>query len=168
MKFKINLNTINENEFTAIFGSIFEKSEWIATETFKQKPFKNSKDLINKMTKIYESCSIEQIIFIFKLHPKLAIEKKLTLFSTKEQSGAKLDRCSKEELEEFKQLNFNYEKKFQFPFIIAVKDKNKNEILDNFRKRINNNYDKEFHEAKIQVLKIALFRLNEIFKKINC
>ena len=168
MKFKINLNTINENEFTAIFGSIFEKSEWIATETFKQKPFKNSKDLINKMTKIYESCSIEQIKVIFKLHPKLAIEKKLTSFSTKEQSGAKLDRCSKEELEEFKQLNFNYEKKFQFPFIIAVKDKNKNEILDNFRKRINNNYDKEFHEAKIQVLKIALFRLNEIFKKINC
>ena len=168
MKFKIDLNTINENEFTAIFGSIFEKSEWIATETFKQRPFKNSKDLINKMTKIYESCSIKQIIVIFKLHPKLAIEKKLTSFSTKEQSGAKLDRCSKEELEEFNQLNFEYEKKFQFPFIIAVKDKNKNEILDNFRNRISNNYEKEFHEAKIQVLKIALFRLNEVFEKINC
>ena len=168
MKIEKKLNTINENEFITIFGSIFEKSEWIATETFKQKPFKNSKDLINKMTKIYESCSIEQIIFIFKLHPKLAIEKKLTSFSTKEQSGAKLDRCSKEEIEEFNQLNFDYEKKFQFPFIIAVKGKSKNEILDNFRKRINNNYDKEFHEAKIQVLKIALFRLNEVFEKINC
>ena len=101
MKIEKNLNTINENEFTTIFGSIFEKSEWIASETFKQKPFKNSQDLINKMIKIYESCSIDQIIVILNLHPKLAIEKKLTSFSTKEQSGAKLDKCSKEELEEF-------------------------------------------------------------------
>ena len=164
MKIEKNLNTINENEFTTIFGSIFEKSEWIAIETFKQKPFKNSKDLINKMTKIYESCSIDQIMIILNLHPKLAIEKKLTSFSTKEQSGAKLDKCSEEELEEFNQLNFDYEKKFKFPFIIAVKGKNKNEILENFRSRINNEYKKEFQEAKQQVMKIALFRLNEIFK----
>ena len=165
MKIKKDLNIINENEFTSIFGSIFEKSEWIATETFKQKPFENSQDLINKMIKIYESCSTEQIIIILNLHPKLAIEKKLTSFSSKEQSKAKLDRCSKEELEEFNQLNFDYEKKFQFPFIIAVKGKNKNEILENFRSRINNDHEKEFQEAKRQVIKIALFRLNEILSE---
>ena len=164
MKLKIDLNTISENEFTAIFGSIFEKSEWIAAETFKQKPFENSQDLINKMIKIYESCSTEQIIIILNLHPKLAIEKKLTSFSSKEQSKAKLDRCSKEELEEFNQLNFDYEKKFQFPFIIAVKGKNKNEILENFRSRINNSTQEEFNESKIQVKKIALLRLNDVLK----
>ena len=164
MKIEKKLNTINENEFTTIFGSIFEKSEWIAIETFKQKPFKNSKDLIDKMLKIYDSCSIDKVTNILNLHPKLAIEKKLTSFSTKEQTEAKLDKCSKEELEEFNKLNFNYEKKFQFPFIIAVKGKNKNEILENFRSRINNNYETEFREAKNQVMKIALFRLNEILK----
>ena len=164
MKIEKKLNTINENEFTTIFGSIFEKSEWIAIETFKQKPFKNSKDLIDKMIKIYDSCSIDKVINILNLHPKLAIEKKLTSFSTKEQTEAKLDKCSKEELEEFNRLNFDYEKKFQFPFIIAVKGKNKNEILENFRSRINNNYETEFQEAKNQVMKIALFRLNEILK----
>ena len=162
MKIKKDLNALTEDEFTTIFGSIFEKSEWIAVEAFRQKPFKNSQDLIDKMLKIYNSCSIDKIIEILNLHPKLAIEKKLTSFSTKEQSGAKLDRCSKEELEEFNQLNFDYEKKFQFPFIIAVKGKNKNEILENFRSRINNDYKKEFQEAKKQVTKIALFRLNEI------
>ena len=164
MKIEKKLNTINENEFTTIFGSIFEKSEWIAIETFKQKPFKNSKDLIDKMLKIYDSCSIDKVTNILNLHPKLAIEKKLTSFSTKEQTEAKLDKCSKEELEEFNSLNFDYEKKFQFPFIIAVKGKNKNEILENFRSRINNNYETEFQEAKNQVMKIALFRLNEILE----
>jgi 2-oxo-4-hydroxy-4-carboxy-5-ureidoimidazoline decarboxylase len=162
MKIEKDINKINENEFTAIFGSVFEKSEWIAAETFKLKPFKNSQDLIDKMIKIYEICSNDEITKILNLHPKLAIEKKLTSFSSKEQTGAKLDQCSKEELDEFNQLNFDYEKKFQFPFIIAVKGKNKNEILENFRSRINNDYVKEFQEAKKQVIKIALFRLNEI------
>ena len=162
MKIEKDINKINENEFTAIFGSVFEKSEWIAAETFKLKPFKNSQDLIDKMIKIYETCSNDKITKILNLHPKLAIEKKLTSFSSKEQTGAKLDQCSKEELDEFNQLNFDYEKKFQFPFIIAVKGKHKNEILENFRSRINNDYVKEFQEAKKQVIKIALFRLNEI------
>jgi OHCU decarboxylase len=162
MKIEKDLNTINENQFTSLFGSVFEKSEWIAAETFKLKPFKNSQDLIDKMIKIYEICSNDEITKILNLHPKLAIEKKLTSFSSKEQTGAKLDQCSKEELDEFNQLNFDYEKKFQFPFIIAVKEKNKNEILENFRSRINNDYLKEFQEAKKQVIKIALFRLNEI------
>ena len=164
MKIEKDLNTINENEFTTIFGSVFEKSEWIATEAFRHKPFESYQDLINKMIKIYESCSIDQIINILNLHPKLAIEKKLTSFSSKEQIGAKLDKCSKEELVEFDKLNFDYEKKFNFPFIIAVKDKNKKEILENFRVRINNDYEKEFREAKKQVIKIALFRLNEILE----
>jgi len=162
MKIKKDLNALTEDEFTAIFGSIFEKSEWIAVKAFRQKPFKNSQDLIDKMLKIYSSCSIDKIIEILNLHPKLAIEKKLTSFSSKEQSGAKLDECSKEELEEFDKLNFDYEKKYQFPFIIAVKGKNKDEILKNFRFRINNDYEKEFQEARKQVIEIAILRLNEI------
>ena len=164
MKIEKDLNTINENQFTSLFGSVFEKSEWIATETFKKKPFKNSQDLINKMIKVYDSCSVDQIIIILNLHPKLAIEKRLTSFSTKEQTGAELDKCSEEELAEFDRLNFDYEKKFKFPFIVAVKGKNKNEILRIFRSRINNDYEKEFQEAKKEVIKIALLRLNEILE----
>ena len=162
MKFINNLNSLSEIEFVSIFGSVFEKSEWIANEAYKLKPFKNAEDLMNKMTNIYENSSKEIIIKIFNLHPKLAIERKLTNFSSKEQSGAKLDKCTKEELLEFENLNSDYEKKFKFPFIIAVKDKDKNNILNNFRQRIQNDYLIEFNEAKSQVKKIALFRLNEI------
>ena len=164
MKITKDLNTLSKNEFITIFGSIFEKSEWIANETFELKPFKNSKDLVDKMINIYDSCSIDKILKILNLHPKLAIEKKLSSFSSKEQTGAELDKCSKEELIEFNKLNFDYEKKFKFPFIIAVKGKNKNEILKNFRKRIKNNSQEEFNEAKIQVKKIALFRLSDVLK----
>ena len=162
MKLTKDINLLTKKEFLSIFGNIFEKSDWIANKVFNLKPFENSEDLVIKMMNIYENCTNEKIIEIFNLHPKLAIEKKLTSFSSKEQIGAKLDTCSKEELEEFEYLNKNYEKKFGFPFIFAVKGKNKNEILNNFRKRISNDVKDEFLEAKIQVKKIATFRLNEI------
>ena len=61
-------------------------------------------------------------------------------------------------------LNKEYKKKFNFPFIIAVKGKNKKEILNIFRQRIRNDINSEFEEAKKQVKKIANFRLSEIFK----
>tara|TARA_B100000035_G_C20854441_1_gene488934 strand:- start:261 stop:761 length:501 start_codon:yes stop_codon:yes gene_type:complete len=162
MEFTRDLNSLTEKEFITQFGSIFEKSEWIAIEAFKLKPFRDSQDLKNKMINIFDSSSKEKVVKILNLHPKLAIEKRLTNFSSKEQTGAKLDTCTKEELEEFEKLNLDYEKKFKFPFVIAVKGKNKNEILDNFRLRIENNNDEEFNEAKTQVKKIASFRLNDV------
>ena len=54
MKIEKDLNTFNENQFTSLSGSVFEKSEWIAAEAFKKKPFKNSQDLIEKMIKTYK------------------------------------------------------------------------------------------------------------------
>jgi len=162
-----NVNSLSENEFILIFGSVFEKSEWIAIETFKQAPFENTQDLIKKMVSNFNNCSDKEIFKILNLHPKLAIEKKLTNLSSKEQIGAKLDTCSKEELEEFENLNIKYQEKFKFPFIIAIKGKDKNEILSNFRKRIKNDYETEFKEAKIQVQKIASFRLNDILRQAS-
>ena len=66
MKFTKNLNSLSENEFVSIFGSVFEKSEWIANEAFRLKPFKNAEDLIDKMTNIYKNSSTEKIVEIFK------------------------------------------------------------------------------------------------------
>ena len=104
----------------------------------------------------------DKILQILNSHPELAIEKKLTNESKLEQSSANLNECSEEEFEEFKKLNLEYKTKFGFPFIIAVKGKNKNEILVNFRERIQNDLNKEFLEAKNQVKKIASFRLKDI------
>ena len=157
-----DINLLTKKEFLTIFGNIFEKSDWIAISTFELKPFKDIKDFKDKMMNIYEKSSKEKIIIIFNLHPKLAVEKKLTSFSSKEQFEAKLNTCTKEEMIEFQNLNEHYHEKFGFPFIMAVKGKSKNEILDSFRQRVKNNFEVEFNEAKLQVKKIASLRLNEI------
>ena len=165
MSLESNLNNLNKGEFISLFGVIFEKTQWIAEKLFELKPFKDKDDLINKMIQIYESSSKNETLNILRAHPKLAVEKNLTEHSNQEQSRANLKSCTQKEFDEFTKLNNEYEKKFDFPFIIAVKDKDKIEILNNFRQRINNDIEFEFKESKKQVKKIALFRLDELFTK---
>ena len=165
MSLENDLNNLNRDRFISLFGVIFEKTQWIAEKLFELKPFKNKNDLISKMIKIYEESSKDEVLNILRSHPKLAVEKKLTEHSNQEQSRANLKNCTEEEFNEFTKLNSEYEKKFGFPFIMAVKGKDKIEILNNFRQRINNNIEFEFEESKKQVKKIALFRLDELFTK---
>ena len=158
------VNKLNKSDFISIFGNVFEKTEWIAERVFNYLPYKNFDNLLLKFFKIYNESNKESIIKILNSHPELVVEQKLTNESKKEQKGAGLNECSKEEVEEFKKLNLNYKKKFGFPFIIAVKGKNKNDILNYFRTRIKNSFDEEFIEAKKQVGEIATFRFKEIIK----
>ena len=156
------INQLTKNDFIDIFGNVFEKTYWIADKTFNLKPYKNFNELLSSFFKVYENISKEDLLKIFNAHPELAVEKKLTDESQKEQNNANLNQCSNEEFHEFQNLNLEYKKKFGFPFIIAVKEKNKAEILTSFRKRIKNEINLEFEEAKKQVKKIADFRLKEI------
>merc|ERR1711969_134720 len=77
--------------------------------------------------KIFENIDKEKHLEILNSHPDLAVEKKLTKDSKNEQKNASLNHCTDEEFIEFKKLNEEYKKKFRFPFIIAVKGKNKEE-----------------------------------------
>ena len=158
------INNLDKSEFLSIFGNVFEKSKWISEKAFDKKPFKNLESFVSEIIGIYENSDNETILEILNLHPELAVEKKLTANSEVEQSKANLKQCTPEEFDEFKKLNIEYKNKFNFPFIIAVKGKNKNEIINYFRERINNSLEEEFLEAKKQVKKIATFRLEEIIK----
>jgi len=157
-------NKLSKTEFISIFGNIFEKTEWIAERCYESKPYNNLDDLVSKIMKIFENSEKEKHLEILNCHPDLAVEKRLTEDSKNEQKNASLNQCNDKEFVEFKNLNEEYKKKFGFPFIIAVKKKNKEEILNSFRQRITNNINLEFEEAKKQVKKIASFRLDEIIK----
>ena len=157
-------NKLSKAEFISIFGNIFEKTEWVAEKCYESKHYNNLDELVSKMMKIFENIEKERHLEILNSHPDLAVEKKLTEDSKNEQKNASLNQCTDEEFVEFKKLNEEYKKKFGFPFIVAVKGKNKEEILNSFRQRITNNINLEFEEAKKQVKKIANFRISEIIK----
>ena len=161
------INKLFKSEFIKVFTNIFENARWIAEELYDQKPFGDFEELSSKILNIFETTTKEKQLKILKDHPDLADKTKIGLLtpdSLKEQTNAGLDQCTKKEFNEFKKLNETY-KKFGFPFILAIKEKTKIEILDNFRKRISSDPKIEFKEAVKQVKQIASFRLKELNNK---
>ena len=160
------VNNLDENFFFEIFKNIFEHSDFITKLVQKKTPFKNKSEIINNFMNIFDSLDQDTKVNIIKSHPdlgdKLKIKDGLTSFSQEEQSRAGLAECTNEEFNEFKNLNAEYKNKFGFPFIIAVKGRNKSEILINFRKRVLSNREIEFDEAIKQVKQIASLRLEEL------
>jgi 2-oxo-4-hydroxy-4-carboxy-5-ureidoimidazoline decarboxylase len=159
------IDRLSETEFTEVFGNIFENASWIAEKLYAQKPFVNFNDLSDKMIAVFEKANNEKKLKILNSHPDLANKAKigsLTPDSYKEQSKAGLDQCNEEEFNEFQNLNLKYKGKFGFPFIIAVKGRNRSDILANFKKRILSSKEIEFDEAVKQVKKIANLRLEEL------
>ena len=161
------INKLSKSEFIKVFANIFENAIWIAEELCNQKPFDNFEELSSKMLNIFKTATKEKQLKILNAHPDLANKTKISLLtpdSLKEQINAGLDQCTKEEFNEFKKLNNTY-KKFGFPFILAVKEKTKIEILNNFRKRVSSDPEIEFDEAVKQVKQIASLRLKELNNK---
>ena len=106
------INQLTKNDFIGIFGNVFEKTYWIADKAFNMKPYENSQELLSTIIEIYENSSKEECLKIFNAHPKLAVEKKLTEDSQKEQDNANLNQCNNKEFNEFQNLNTEYIKKF--------------------------------------------------------
>jgi 2-oxo-4-hydroxy-4-carboxy-5-ureidoimidazoline decarboxylase len=163
------IEKLSETEFTEVFGNIFENASWIAKRLYEQKPFKNFQDLSKKMIIIFETADNQDKLKILNAHPDLADKTKigsLTPDSIKEQNSVGLDQCTKEEFNQFKNLNSEYKNKFGFPFVLAVKGKKKSEILISFKKRIfSNNKKTEFNQGIEQVIQIANLRLEELKNK---
>jgi 2-oxo-4-hydroxy-4-carboxy-5-ureidoimidazoline decarboxylase len=156
------------DEFVARFGGIFEHSPWVAERAFDATPdiSLTSDGVHEALVAPFRAASQAERLAVLQAHPdlagKLAIAGGLTEDSRAEQAGAGLDRLSATEHARFTGLNTAYTEKFGFPFIIAVKGLNKDDILAAFESRIDNSLEEEFETASAQVEKIALLRLRSL------
>jgi OHCU decarboxylase len=158
-----------QKKFVETFGGIFEKSPWIAEKTWDTElgPAHDTvHGLHSAFCRIFRAEEKEIRLEVLKAHPELAVKlsksERLTKESQNEQASAGLDNLTSEEYEQFNELNRSYREKYGFPFIIAVKNRSKSEILDNFISRIKNTEEMEFNEACAQVERIAEIRLLDI------
>ncbi|MBK0326479.1 allantoinase PuuE [Rhodobacteraceae bacterium F11138] len=160
---------MDQAEFVASYGSIFEHSAWVAERAFDLElgpSHDTAGGLHNALARMFRSASEEERLGVLTAHPdlagKLAAAGKLTAESTAEQAGAGLDMLTDEERETFQRLNAEYVEKHGFPFIIAVRDNTKATIREAFERRIGNDRDTEFAEACRQVERIAQLRLCDV------
>jgi len=166
----IEPSEMSRSEFLQTFGHIFEHSPWIAEnvwdaglEVRHDTAAGLHEAMCNQIRRADDATRLE----LLRAHPELAsppVSQSLTAVSRGEQRRSGLDRCSAEELAEFQQLNGLYREKFGFPFIMAIKGYQPRQILDIFHQRLNHSAAEEQQMALAQVMKIGLFRLQEIFQ----
>ena len=161
---------IKRKTFLDAFGGVYESSPWIADSVWVDGvtgDHDTTAGLYRAMRKVVENADETTQLALLKAHPslagRLAIQGKLTAESKSEQESAGLDRCTPAEFEEFHALNVRYREKFGFPFILAVRGRNRQNVLESFRRRVENDRDAEFAEALEQVHRIALLRLEALF-----
>ncbi len=160
---------MDQNEFVAAYGGIFEHSPWIAERAHALElgpAHDTASGLHSALARMFRSAGSDERLAVLTAHPdlagKLASAKRLTAESTAEQAGAGLDSLTAGEHATFTELNSDYMAKFGFPFIIAVRDHDKAGILRAFRERLANDRDTEFSTACIQVERIAELRLRDL------
>ena len=166
--FKFISKKMEIEQIINLLKGIYEHSPWVPERLLSENisEIKTKEELLLMMKKIVDNSSEIEKLNLIKAHPelgtKLQKKEKLTKFSEEEQKSAGLDQCSDEEFKILANLNNEYRLKFKFPFIIAVKGLNKNQIIDNMKERVNNNENEEFETAISEIHKIAQLRIKEL------
>lgn len=166
------LNAADSTHFVTLLEGTYEHSPWIAEQAGKQRPFQSVAHLKRALVEVVRHAGREPQLALIRAHPELAgkamVSKSLTAESTNEQSKAGLTDCTPEEFARIQSLNADYNTKFDFPFILAVRGPRgtglrKAEIIDTFERRLGNPPDFELAECLRNIHRIAEIRLNDKF-----
>ncbi|HCL85752.1 MAG TPA: 2-oxo-4-hydroxy-4-carboxy-5-ureidoimidazoline decarboxylase, partial [Comamonadaceae bacterium] len=119
------LNAASLPDAVALLDGVYEHSPWIAEAALAQRPFTSLAHLKHAMVRVLAEAGVDKQLALIRAHPELAgkaaVSQQLTAESTNEQSRAGLTDCSPEEFARIQQLNAEYNARFGFPFILAVR-----------------------------------------------
>ena len=166
------LNAATPEAAAQMLDGLYEHTPWIAAQALVARPFGSLAALKHAMVRVLAQAPREAQVALVRAHPELAgkamVAQTLTAESTNEQSKAGLTQCTPEEFARIQQLNADYNARFGFPFILAVRGPRgtglaKQEIIDTFARRLDNPPDYELAEALRNIHRIAEIRLNDKF-----
>jgi OHCU decarboxylase len=148
--------------FVERYGDLFEHSPWVAEDAYARGPYANREELLKGLTAAMYAAPRERQVELIRAHPDLAERAAvLTEDSTREQSSAGLDRLSPDEYETFTSVNTAYRERFGFPFVICVREHDKDSILASAEARLQNDPGGEIDVALREIAKIAALRLED-------
>jgi N-carbamoyl-L-amino-acid hydrolase len=165
------LNSCAEDAFVDALRGIYEHSPWIPQRAAHRRPFATVATLKLALQAAVASATEDEQLRLIRAHPELAgkaaIAGQLTQESTHEQAKSGLNLCSAEEYAALHQLNADYNDKFGFPFILAVKGPDGNgltrqAIIETFTRRLKNQRADEMAECLRQIHRIAELRLGDL------
>ncbi|MFS2135820.1 allantoate amidohydrolase [Duganella sp. Dugasp56] len=165
------LNSCDAATFIERLRGIYEHSPWIPERAAAQRPFVNITALKLGLQGVVSAASLDEQLGLIRAHPELAgkaaVAGQLTAESTSEQARSGLHLCSAEEFATLHRLNQDYNDKFGFPFILAVKGPDgqgltRRAIIATFTRRLKSQRADEIAECLRQIKRIAELRLNDL------
>ncbi len=166
------LNSAPEDAALQLLDGLYEHSPWIAQAALALRPFSSLPQLKFILTQVVSNAPREAQLGLIRAHPELAgkamVTQSLTAESANEQSKAGLTHCSAEEFDRLQQLNADYNAKFGWPFILAVRGPrglglSRAEIMATFERRLHGHPDFEMQECLRNIHRIAELRLKDKF-----
>jgi beta-ureidopropionase / N-carbamoyl-L-amino-acid hydrolase len=166
------LNRAGPTEAAQMLDGLYEHSPWIAEQALAQRPFQSLAHLKHAMCGVLDRAGRDAQLGLIRAHPELAgkamVSKSLTAESTLEQTKAGLTDCTPDEFAKIQRLNADYNTKFGWPFILAVRGPrgvglNKLQIIDAFERRLHGHPDFELQECLRNIHRIVEIRLNDKF-----
>jgi allantoate deiminase/N-carbamoyl-L-amino-acid hydrolase len=165
----VQLNAASQAQFLTALGSIFEHSPWVAERVIAMRPFGAALHLHRAMCDAVLSADEALQLALIRAHPQLAgkaaIRGDLTAASASEQSGAGLAACSVQQYQDLHALNGDYEARFGFPFVLAVKGHTPDSVIAVMRARLTHSHDVERRMALHEICRIARFRLADLVEE---
>jgi N-carbamoyl-L-amino-acid hydrolase len=166
------LNAASSGDFVELLDGTYEHSPWIAERAAAARPYLTLAALKVALARVVREASIDEQLALIRAHPELAgkaaVAGVLTAESTNEQHKAGLTACTPEEFATLQRLNADYNAKFGFPFILAVRGPRgtgltRQEIISTFERRLRAHPDLERAECLRQIHRIAEIRLADKF-----
>jgi OHCU decarboxylase len=160
------VNELTREAFVERFRPLFEHSPWVAEDAYSDHPFADDDELFAALRGAMFAASRERQLALIRAHPDLAgraaIEGTLTESSIREQASAGLDRLTPDEYTAFTRMNAEYRERFGFPFVVCVREHNKESILRVAAERLEHTRDEEVRVALEEIAKIARLRLEDL------
>ena len=166
------LNAATAANALALLDGLYEHSPWIAERALTQRPFVSLAHMKRALADVLSAAGKQAQIDLIRAHPELAgkamVSKTLTAESTHEQGKAGLTDCTPQEFAHIQQMNADYNAKFGFPFVLAVRGArglglSRQQIIETFERRLTNHPDFELAECIRNIHRIAEIRLNDKF-----
>lgn len=168
MAFKLSMPAVNELDyasFVRIFGNAVEGTPLCAATVFSKRPFSSFDHFVAAMWQFIDELPDNGKAGILRKHRDLAGRwESLSSESKKEQAqaGISIRNLSTVEYQEMQYYNKLYKKKFEFPFVMCSRLNKKDVILEQIRKRLNNDSDEEIKYGIEEVKKIMLLRMKDL------
>jgi allantoate deiminase/N-carbamoyl-L-amino-acid hydrolase len=163
------LNRAAASDFVAALKDIFEHSPWVPQRVVGARPFASMLALHRALIDALLRASAAEQLALIRAHPQLAgkaaIRGELTPASTGEQQGAGLSACTAQQFARLQALNTDYNQRFGFPFILAVKGHNPDSVIAAMAARLENSPEEENRASLREIGRIAYFRLAALIEE---